>query len=526
MKVTIDGQIFDFPETTAPVQLSELLRRCNCGVALPCGGNQRCGKCKIRASGALSPITAQEEALLTREELEAGIRLACAAMVTGDITAQRLSARENSVVMTEGSLPLGEATCHGAGLGAALDIGTTTLAMYLYDKTAQTVLATLGASNPQSTFGADVISRIGQSIAGRREELAGVIRRRINEMLSQLCQQAGKETDEIRSMAVVGNTAMLYLLCGYPPDALAAAPFCMDRHFGREFVPQELGIALAPTARIYLSPCISAFTGGDITAALLYANLPEKATPALLADIGTNGEMALFTGKELLCCSAAAGPAFEGAGLLMGMNALPGAVSKVWAEGGKLKYSVTGGGEARGICGSGLVDALALMLEKGVLSPEGQIRTQGHGYTHFITQQGQDVAFRLGRSGVLITQSDIQAIQLAKAAICAGMLTLLYEGGFEQIGSFWIAGGFGSYIDPAHGEAIGLFPAGFSALAHSIGNAAGMGALLLLRDAGARKTAEQIVQNAREIQLSSHPFFAKKYMEAMAFGPVFASSAG
>lgn len=242
--------------------------------------------------------------------------------------------------------------------------------------------------------------------------------------------------------------------------------------------------------------------------------------PELLVDIGTNGEMALAAGGRLLCCSTAAGPAFEGAGIYQGMNAKEGAVSRVVLTDGEIRCEVIGGGEAKGLCGSGIVDAVAVMVKAGILDETGLINEEGHAFEAYITEVDDQPAFRLPGTGVILTQQDIRAVQLAKSAVCAGMLTLMGEAGMkpEDIGRLTIAGGFGAFIDANAAETIGLIPPGFAAKAVAVGNAAGTGASMTLLSEEIRRRSEALARRAETVELSTSPRFMEYYVENMLFG--------
>ena len=512
-------------EYDTPVLLSTIFARQGIPVEMPCGGRQRCLKCRVKASGELSPLTQRERELLTPEEIAAGVRFACMTELRGDARVELPAASASQRIVTAGSMQDFPLCPWERGVGAAVDIGTTTLALYLYDLEKGRLLATGSERNPQAVFGADVISRLEKALAGEGEALAASIRGGIARLLGESCAQAAVEREAVKALVLTGNTAMLYLLCGQNPASIAAAPFRQDRYFG-EFLPASaLGMPLAEGARIYLPRCMSAYVGGDITTALMAAGFDRKleiaaSEPELLVDIGTNGEMALAAGGRLLCCSTAAGPAFEGAGIYQGMNAKEGAVSRVALADGEIRCEVIGGGEAKGLCGSGIVDAVAVMVKAGILDETGLINEEGHAFEAYITEVDDQPAFRLPGTGVILTQQDIRAVQLAKSAVCAGMLTLMGEAGMkpEDIGRLTIAGGFGAFIDANAAETIGLIPPGFAAKAVAVGNAAGTGASMTLLSEEIRRRSEALARRAETVELSTSPRFMEYYVENMLFG--------
>lgn len=488
--------------------LAEWLRRGGAPVELPCGGRGVCLKCRAVVRGAVAPPDARERALLTDAELVAGIRYACMARVLGDdivVEPLDLTPRAHNI-QTEGAQRPFAFDPWGGAYGLAADIGTTTVAAYLYDLKSGARLAETSAPNPQAAFGADVTSRIDRALAGEGPALARAVRGCLGGLLGELCARTGVPGQAVETAVVTGNTAMLYFLTGRDPASIATAPFDADCLFGGFARGGAVGLPRA--MRVYLPACVGAYVGADITTALIAAgfNTPSP-TPRLLVDIGTNGEMALALGDRLLCCSTAAGPALEGAGISCGMTARTGAVRRVFVEEGRVHCDVIGGGEAEGICGSGLIDAVAAMLRLGALDETGRLEAEE--------------SFPLPGTRLSLTQWDIRAVQLAKAAVSAGVQTLLFEAGLEprDVGEVLIAGGFGSHIDPKSAGRIGLLPDGLAEKACAIGNAAGIGASMVLRSGALKSASERLPGRAKGIELSTHPVFAEAFIERMYFSP-------
>lgn len=487
-------------------------------VEAPCGGCGRCGRCLVTAVGGLSPAGARERALLSPRETR---RLACLARVEEDCT----------VVLPEGAtrvavehaatgFPIDRA---GRGLGAAADIGTTTVALYLYDRTPGTLLATASAPNAQRWAGADVISRIRYTMEnpGGLAELTGAIRRQLRELLAQACTRAGRAAGEVTALSVAGNTVMEHLLAGLSPAGMAAAPFTPASFFGQAVPAGPYDLGMAPDAELYLFPCISGYVGGDITAGLTAVRAARAERPILFVDVGTNGEMALGGRDGLLCCSTAAGPAFEGACISCGMGAADGAIDKVWLEDGQLRCSVLGGGEPAGVCGSGLVDALAVLLALEVVDETGRLLPADEAppaWAGRIEGDGNGTRFRLA-GNVWLTSGDVRQLQLAKAAVSAGIQTLLAEAGVapEELSAFYLAGGFGSYLRPESAAAIGLFPDTLLDRLHVAGNSAGAGSSAVLLSTGAEKLLTETVERCRYLELSGLPRFNSTYLDCMSF---------
>lgn len=465
---------------------------------LPCAGQGRCGKCKVRVSGSVSLPDAVEKEKLTREELAGNIRLACRTRVEGTCRVEWKEKKASGILLA-GELT-GSARPLFRSLGAAVDIGTTTLAAQLYDESG--LLAEAGAVNPQGAFGADVISRIEKSMAGQKKELADAVRCGINNLLARLTAHSGHSVTGIDTLVITGNTAMLYLLTERDTDCLSRAPFIEDWRAGEWRTAEELGLSCA-SARVYLPPCISAFVGADITTALLAVGMDQTRAVRLLADIGTNGEIALWKNGRILCCSTAAGPAFEGAGLSCGMQGEEGAISHVSLSPDGFCAEVIGRKEPAGICGSGVVDAVSCLLQNGQMDDTG-----------YLEEEEPVIA-----GTVKLTQEDIRKVQLAKSAICAGILTMLHREGMEagELEELLVAGGFGSYLDLENAMAIGLLPRMDADKIRVCGNAALAGAAKLLLDEDALEPAGTLAANAQTVNLAVDEYFQECYMEGMLF---------
>ncbi len=505
----------------APMLLGDLLNRASYTMDRPCGGRGKCGKCSVAARGNLSPMHETELQALSEAERDGGMRLACQAYAQGDVEI-RLNAAQGERILTNFVLPARCGKPWGDGLGIAIDIGTTTLAAYLYDLSDARLIAVESGPNPQRSYGADVISRIEVSLAGKGDALRSAITEAISDLKNALLQGSGGADADLHCAVLTGNTAMLYLLTGEPVDSISCAPFEPGTRFGCRIEGERVG--LPAHTKVWLPDCIAAYVGADISCALLYAGFLQEAESAgsaarLLADIGTNGEMALCAHDEILTCSTAAGPAFEGAGISCGMTAQQGAISRVEIDGDRLRYSAIGGARAIGICGSGLVDAIAVLLDLEVIDEAGRLQREGHPLAAHMVEIDNQIAFRFPNSDVYITQADVRAVQLAKAAICAGVHTLLDVAGIDpdSVAELQIAGGFGSFIRPESAERIGLIPEGFAVRARAIGNAAGAGAAMMLLDDQCIADGQKLSRICRTIELSNNPVFTDYYIDCMSF---------
>ncbi len=416
-------------------------------------------------------------------------------------------AGDGMVIMTD---ILSTLTGGGDGLGLAVDIGTTTVAAYLIDMARAEVLAVESKINAQVTFGLDVISRIKYCADNAKgtEAQRAAITTQLNDMIADVCESAGVDIAAVKRAVVTGNTTMLHLLCGLSPVSMGALPFEPQSRFGETRRGSALGLAVG-AAEVYLPPCVSAFVGADITCGMLAADFP-RGEKLLLVDLGTNGEVALKCGDAVFATSTAAGPAFEGAHISCGMAGVPGAVSRVFALDGELGCEVIGGGEARGLCGSGLLDAVAVFAGAGAMDETGRILPDSRFY---IEREGQ-AALKITEN-VYLSQRDVREFQMAKAAVHAGIQTLLHHAGIaaQDLGRLYIAGGFGSYMDMDSALAVGLVPRARESVC--VGNAAAAGAAQLLLDAQAIADAELLQTISKHVELGSDPYFMEQYMDSM-----------
>ena len=494
--VTVNGQSIS---AVSGLTLSEIVRG-----EKPCGGHGKCGKCKVIATGDLSPLTEAERDILSADELGRHVRLACMTRVLGDCTVITEAAEETEQIVTDGALPEMEIQPIFSRYGVAMDIGTTTLAARLYDAAGK-CLAVASRINPQQIWGADVVSRIEAALGGKATDLASAIRAALHSMLAELADKALIGSQDIDGVVITGNTVMLSLLTAQSVEPFSHAPFAAERLFGETLSAKDLDLScLRADTPVYLPPCISAFVGADATCAILATRLckGDNAVPAaMLVDIGTNGEMALWHNDKLTVCSTAAGPAFEGVGVSMGMRGAVGAIDRVRVEDDWLQAHVIGDVTPIGICGSGLVDAVACMLDLEILDEGGYLE-----YDTFTIQ-----------APVCITPKDIRMLQLAKSAICAGLVTLLRSEGMTSadVSTLYISGGFGSYLNKDSASRIGLVPAGLAARSTTVGNAALAGAAMLLLNKDMATRAVTVAQGATILDLATNPIFADQYMAGM-----------
>jgi len=420
--------------------------------------------------------------------------------------------------------------------GIAFDIGTTTVVGYLIDLGSGEELSAVAKTNPQIIHGDDVISRIGfaQQPKGGLEKLQKEIVITLNEIIRETTQKAEIDKSNIYETVIVGNTCMHHLFLGLNPIHLAPSPYIPVIKESLSLKVKDIpGLSLNPTANIYLLPNISAFVGADILAGILSTSMWKEDKTILLVDLGTNGEVVLGSKGELWACSAAAGPAFEGARISSGMRAAEGAINKVKIDSKFIIYKVIEDGKVRGICGSGLIDLIAELLKLGLINKSGKLIGREEGNSELSEeirkriikgQKGNKFLLVKGKETengkpLYLTQRDIREVQLAKAAIFAGIKILLKEVNIplEDIQEILLAGAFGNFIDKKSAVRIGLLPNLPLKKIESVGNAAGRGAEITLCSNKMREVSEEISKKVKYVELSSRPDFQEEFIKAMIF---------
>ena len=422
--------------------------------------------------------------------------------------------------------------------GVAIDVGSTTIAAHLTDLTSGEVVAAVGAMNPQIRFGEDLMSRVSYVMMnpGGDKELTRVVREAMDALIGEAAREAGVARDEILEVTLVGNPIMHHLVLGLDPTELGGAPFALALDAAYEARARELGLDVAPGAFVYALPCIAGHVGAD-TAGVVLAEGPHlKDELTLLVDVGTNAEIVFGNRERLFACSSPTGPAFEGAQISCGQRAAPGAIERVRIDRATLepKFKVIGcdlwsdepGFAAAtatigvtGVCGSGIIEVIAEMFLAGIVSEDGVIDGELAGRTARIEPVGRTFAYVLHEGGgprLLIYQTDVRAIQLAKAALYAGAKLLMERAGAapERV---TLAGAFGSHIDPLYAMALGLIPDCDLVKVASAGNAAGTGARIALLNLAARAEIEGVVRRIDKIETAIEPDFQRHFVAAMAF---------
>lgn len=460
-------------------KLLEILRQNGLAPDAPCGGQGKCGKCRVFVDG---------------EEV-----LACQTTVNRDITLT-LPEKAGLRVLDEGVSANASLNPQQEGDLLAFDIGTTSVVCFLLDGKTGRELGKSSMLNPQASFGGDVISRIQAALAGEMDALTAAIR----DGMTELVHRVTDSPETVGVVSVVGNPAMQQLFLGISPQNLAGVPFAPVLT-GAKTIPCQDILPVCPNARLLVVPDISGYVGADTMGCLLATGLYEKEELTLLVDIGTNGEIVLGNKDKMIACSTAAGPALEGASIQFGMRGTEGAIDHVWVENGEFCCSVIGNGEAKGICGSGLIDAVAAGLDLGLINRRGRVNTE-------------DRCLHLTDS-VYLTQEDIRQVQLAKGAIAAGIQLMAAQLGVQvgDIQSLLLAGAFGSFLEPKSACRIGLLPMELLEKIQAVGNAAGSGAKMLAKDAELLQLTEALTHRIRFLELASLPEFSMTFARAMGF---------
>jgi len=464
IRAEINGVVYE-KEYSSPALISDILASCGASFSAPCGGKGVCGKCAVTVRGAHEPFSPD------------GRALACRTRVTGDAHIIYNTTQDKIQVLTANDsfkiVPSPALT----GEGTAVDIGTTTVAAATFDLASGNMTSRAGGPNPQSSHGADVMSRLDYARVPAR---AQILMRDIRETVNRLIK--GERA------VITGNTAMMCFFAGKDASGMCAFPFAAPDLFGYE------------EENIYYAPCAAPFFGADAVCAT--AHCIEYGEPCLVADVGTNGEIACFDGRGVICCSTSAGPCFEGAGIKCGMPASDGAVCEVKRAGSRPEYTVIGGITPLGLCGTGAADLTAFLLETGRLRHDGYLESE---------------YMLAGKVG--ITPADIRAIQLAKAAIRAGIEVLLDESGMRgKIKKFYLAGGLGNALKPRTAAALGLIPPDMEDMCVCAGNAALAGAARALTDGAFRAKLETLARECRYIELARDARFERYFINNMRFG--------
>jgi uncharacterized 2Fe-2S/4Fe-4S cluster protein (DUF4445 family) len=458
------------------------------GLELPCAGSEVCGGCRVRLLEGTLTVTPKDKLALTGEEIAAGWRLACQAHAE---TALKLHVEQWTVpILSDHTRLRGSAR---SGLGIAVDVGTTTLVAQMVDLATGDLLGVRTALNPQTAFGADIMTRLRFALT--KPDLTPLIRDTVGEMVRELA--AGRES-EVGEAVLVGNTVMHHLFAGIDLEPLSHVPFASPELGEQRFTPQELNWKLPQDCRIRFVSCIGGFVGSDVLAGMIAVSMSTGTALTALIDLGTNGEIVLGNQDRILCASTAAGPAFEAGSIRMGMRAATGAIAQVSNRNGKLECTVIGDVAPRGICGSGLVDAVAAGLDSGAILPSGKL---ANGAREFPVMEP-----------VIVSQADIRELQLAKGAVAAGVRILLGRWGatMQDLQTVYLAGAFGNYVRVESAARIGLLEMDREQVV-SAGNTALRGAKLMLL------SENRPIPEIEHVSLAADAGFQDTFVDCMRF---------
>lgn len=511
----------DLPEQ---VTIAEACRLVGSPLDLVCGGNGTCGKCLTW----IDDLQGRRQVLACQTPISDGMKI--------------YPEQEEQLKILEtghGKVSVQLTTDLSKRYVAACDLGTTSVVLYLFDCYQGRLMGQWSESNHQSVLGGDVIARLQVALTEDGErQLQNKAVETIGSLLSRAAEQSGIDAQDISRLTIAGNSAMQHLLFGFPVKQLAASPYECHTEEAVTCTGAELGLDMAPAAVVTFLPLIGSFVGGDTTAAMLAADWESHDAVRLLIDLGTNGELVVGDRKRSLAASAAAGPAMEGAGIVHGMRGTEGAIERVALEGTQLHLQVIGGGKPAGLCGSGLVDLTAVLLECGVLQSNGRILSreellaQGGApelAARLVTAEDGERCFVVAGSeesadgnALLFYQQDVRALQLSKGAIAAAavMLQQAFDPDENRITQILLAGAFGNYIDIHSAQRIGLIPdyPGIEVL--PVGNAAGTGAQMYLLSPEKEKAANAMAASTVHMNLASNPDFAYLFGACMELCPV------
>jgi uncharacterized 2Fe-2S/4Fe-4S cluster protein (DUF4445 family) len=421
--------------------------------------------------------------------------------------------------------------------GMAVDVGSTTLAAHLCDLLSGELVASAGVMNPQIRFGEDLMSRVSYAMMnpGGALQMTGAVRAALSELAAEVARSAGVTPQDILEVTLVGNPIMHHLVLGIDPTELGGAPFALAIDQSLTLPASAIELAVHPNARVYVLPCIAGHVGAD-TAGILLAERPDLAAEVtLLVDVGTNAEIVLGNHERLLACSSPTGPAFEGAQISCGQRAAPGAIervridpvtlepryrvigSDVWSDDASFA-SATASTGVTGVCGSGIIEVIAEMYLAGIINQDGVIDGRLAARSDRVVANDRTFAYVLHRGSVpmQITQNDVRSVQLAKAALHAGIRLLMENLGVERVDRIRLAGAFGSHIDAKYAMILGMIPDCDLSCVGSAGNAAGTGARIALLDSTSRTTIEDLVRRVEKVETAIEPRFQAHFVHAMA----------
>ena len=516
----------------------EALRLAGLALESECGGRATCGACRVRFLGGAPAASVEDKLLLDDDAVAQGWRLACQTTLTDDcrIALPAAGAGGELRILTEAyglaEGPPAAAPGRAGAYGAAVDVGTTTVVCYLLDLGHARQVDVVSFVNPQCRLGPDVISRIVYAHQGRDNllEARRCLVEAVDGALATLCAKHRAPLRSFSRITVVGNPTMLHLLRAVDPWPLGVVPYQPVFTEAPPVAAGEAGFQRLAGAELVLLPGVAGHLGADAVAGVVALGLPRRRGLFLFIDMGTNGEIVLISEGDAVGASCAAGPAFEGVHISSGMAALPGAIEWVDEDDGCLALETIGGVEPRGICGSGLVDAVALLLRRGIVTTAGRLREPADlppglppDLRRRLRLDSGGRGFVLYESGagptVTLTQRDVREVQLAKAPIRVGVEVLLEEVGAdpEDVDAVFAAGAFGSSVRADGLVTLGILPAAMAGRIHPVGNVAGMGAKVTLASEERLEEARQLARRIRHVELMLRQDFQARFADHIPF---------
>lgn len=495
----------------------------------PCNGTGTCGKCKVRIlSGPVSEMSEAERRLLKKEEIESGIRLSCMTEVLGELEVELLHKERRHKVLTKGYVPEFKKDRYAGGYGLAVDIGTTTVVAVLVDLRTGEEIAETSMINAQKRYGLDVLTRITYEYENPEhgiEELQETIVNSMNDMIGEVCHEAGINREEIQEIDVAANCTMTHMLLGIDARPIGRAPYKPKFLSARNILAESIGIRAGRHTILYCLPQVSAYVGADITAGAYVCGLHKKSGNVLFIDIGTNGELVLANQGRLISCSCAAGPALEGMNISSGMRAAEGAVEDVKITEDGIELTTIGGTEPAGICGSGILAVVKELLRTGLVKKSGvfvkkeQLAESDYRYP-YIRVNGKKREFVLcSRPEILVTQGDVRQVQLAKGAILSGIQALLGKAGItvEDLDEILIAGQFGTHLPEESLTGTGILPAQAAGKLVYVGNSSKTGAYMTLLSEKIKMEMEDLSERIEYIELAETDNYERLFTESLIF---------
>ena len=509
--------------------LLEILLHAGEFVDNPCNGMGTCGKCKVKIlEGETSPLTPEEQKRLKPEEIEDGVRLSCMTFAKSDLTVQLLQKQLQHKVLTTGKMPEFERDENLEGYGFAIDIGTTTVVASLVDLATGEELASTSDINAQKHFGLDVLTRITYEFEHPETgvaELQKAIVDSLNSLMIDACKQAKVNVKHVQKINVAANCTMMHMLLGVDARSIGMAPYEPAFTEAKTLPVKDIGLRGADTAVLYCLPHVSAYIGADIVAGAYVCEMQKSTDNELFIDIGTNGEIVLAKGGKLYSCSCAAGPALEGMNISSGMRAATGAIEEVRIRPTGIEFDTIGRESPEGICGSGILAVIRELILTGIVQKSGAFvkpdkLEQTDWRRKFIRMDGTKRELVMCEDPeILVTQSDVRQVQMAKGAILSGFMALLQEAGIqmEDLDKVFIAGQFGAHLSVDSLVGSGILPECVQDKLIYVGNSSKTGAYMTLMSEKVKAEIEQLAIEITYLELSNLDNYERLYSECMRF---------